>query len=152
METPGTHYAPMTLTRLPRHLGLPRDVFTKACALGALTDSLRRALPPALAGRCWAAGHDGSTLEIVVENGAWATEIRYLQREILKRINEEHALALKRAHIRATPARGSPPPLRGTLPSLPESAAATLTAAATSVTDPGLATALEKLAGRVRRR
>lgn len=131
-------------------LHLPADLMHRTAALAALTESMRSGLPPLLAPYTWVAGHDGSTLFVLVESGARATELRYLQREILKRINSDHGLGLKKAVIRAVPQKTPPIQRHTPPPPLSTAAAESLESAASGVSDPRLANALRRLAARAK--
>lgn len=132
-----------------RHLIDPRLV-KRAGLLQSLTDSLRHLLPPALAEHCWVAGIDDEQLRIAVDAGTWATQVRFLQREILKHMAAHHGLKLRRVWVSvaarhgAETARGSSLPR----PALSGRAGSTLRQAARAIEDRELAEALERLAAR----
>lgn len=86
---------------------IDRNLIRKARALQDMTLSLRSRLSAPLAEHCWAAGWQDKTLIVITDSGAWATGIRYQQHELLKQINAEFRLDLKRMKIRI--ARGPLP-------------------------------------------
>jgi len=133
---------------------LDTRLIARARAMDQLTASLRTILPSAMAQNCWISGVNGETLSLTTINSALATHIRYQQREILKHINcelrTELAQPLRRLRIRLTHFHKAqaPPPMRR--PQLPVHAARQIEAIAQDITDPGLRTALRRLARRSR--
>ncbi|WP_422126701.1 DUF721 domain-containing protein [Thioalkalivibrio sulfidiphilus] len=133
-----------------RHLIDPRLV-KQAGLHQSLTDSLRHLLPPALAEHCWVAGIDEEQLRIAADAGAWATQVRFLQREILKHLAAHHGLKLRRVRVSVAALHGSAAASRGTAlprPKLSGRAGSTLRQAARGIEDRELAEALERLAAR----
>jgi hypothetical protein len=125
---------------------------TRARQLGLLTQSVRQLLPPALAPHCWVCGLTADDLTLATDGGTWATQLRYLQREILKHVNAHHGLAVKKMRIRVASggepgARAAPTPRR-VQPRVPGTAGEVLRETARSVEDRELAQALERLAAR----
>ena len=138
----------MTFRRPTTLINLDQDILRRARTVGALTIGLRSALPPGIGPFCWVAGHAESTLDVVVESAALATDLRYTQREIIKKINADFGLGLQRINIRVIP-RHTPEPLSRTpLPPLPDSAAYSLEATADMLSDEDLSASLRRLASR----
>jgi hypothetical protein len=127
---------------------------TRARLMGGLTDSLRSLLPPTLAPHCRVAALTPDELTLTADGGVWATQLRYMQREIVKHMNAHHGLSVVRVkiHVSAAPfeADGSTasPARSPKRPRVPRTAGETLRQTARTVDDPGLAEALERLAAR----
>ena len=129
---------------------IDEKLVARARLMGGLTESLRSLLPPALGSRCRVAGVTADQLTLAAESSAWATQLRYLQREIIKHMNAHHGLDVQRVKVHVStltltneePADSRP----GRRPRVPDAAADTLRRAARTVGDPGLAGALERLA------
>ncbi|OOG22301.1 hypothetical protein B1C78_15370 [Thioalkalivibrio denitrificans] len=126
-------------------------LLARARLMGGLTESLRSLLPPALAPRCRVAAIAADQLTLSAEGGAWATQLRYLQREIIKHMNAHHGLDIRRVKVHVSAPAGPDPaasagkrPVRR--PRVPDAAVDTLRRTARTVNDPGLAGALERLA------
>ncbi|MDX5333593.1 MAG: DUF721 domain-containing protein [Gammaproteobacteria bacterium] len=126
----------------------------QARLLERLNFSLRGLLPAPLGEHCWAAGIRDQELTLVTDASTWASQLRYLQREILKQINAEYGteygLALKKCRVRIAAPRLSREPVRHRLTLSPESGRA-LERAAGATEDPELRAALQKLARRAPR-
>jgi len=119
--------------------------------LERLNFSLRSLLPAPLGEHCWAAAIRDQELILVTDASTWASQLRYLQREIIKQLNAEYGaeygLALKKCRVRIDAPRVVREPARRRLALSPESAR-TLQRAAEATTDPELRAALQKLARR----
>lgn len=127
----------------------------RAGEMEALTRSLRELLPPALGSHCRVCGLESGTLLLSADGGGQATQLRYLQREIVKHMNAHHGLKLARVRIRVSvPAPGADRTGAGEAlverppPHVPGSAAAALRTTARSIEDERLARALGRLADR----
>jgi hypothetical protein len=126
----------------------------RARLMGGLTDSLRSLLPPVLAPHCRVAAVTPEQLTLTADGGTWATQLRYMQREIVKHMNAHHGLGVARVkiHVSAAPfevdGAAAPPARSGKRPRVPRTAGETLRRTARTVDDPGLAEALERLAAR----
>jgi hypothetical protein len=129
---------------------------TRARQMGVLTQSVRQLLPPALAPHCWVCGLTADDLTLATDGGAWATQLRYLQREILKHVNAHHGLAVRKVRIRVAsggePAAPAAPTPRREQPRVPETAGDVLRETARTLEDRDLAVALERLAERAGKR
>ena len=115
--------------------------------LEKLNFSLRALLPQPMAEHCWAAAIRGQELVLVTDAGTFASQLRYMQHEIIKQLNAEHRLELKRCRIRISAPRREREPQRRRL-SLSSESAETLARSAESFSDPELKAALLKLARR----
>ncbi|MCG5500994.1 DUF721 domain-containing protein [Ectothiorhodospira lacustris] len=133
----------------PRAL-LDPDLLHRARALEALTRSVRDLLPPGPREHCWAGGMEEGCLILVTDSGAWASQLRYLQREILKQIKAHHGLQARSVHIRVRPAMGTArtETRHRQLSPLPPQARIALLSVANTVDDPELSQALRRLAAR----
>ncbi|MDD3518027.1 MAG: DciA family protein [Chromatiales bacterium] len=112
-----------------------------------LTRELRAWLPPVLGPHVWVSGCEGDTLSLLADGAAWASQLRYMQTELVKQFRDRHP-GLRRVQIRVVAPRGRqaerpPQPYR-----LPAGAGPSLDAAARTVSDPVLARALARLAGK----
>lgn len=135
---------------------IDEGLVTRARQMGVLTQTLRQLLPPDLAPHCWVSGLTPDDLVLAADGGTWATQLRYLQREIIKQINAHHGLAVKKVRIRVAtgggPAAGAAPTPRPRQPRVPDTAGEVLRETARSVEDRALAGALERLAARAGKR
>ncbi|WP_412852353.1 DciA family protein [Ectothiorhodospira shaposhnikovii] len=135
--------------RRPRTLLAP-ELLHRARELENLTQSVRDLLPPGPREHCWVGGLEAGALILVTDTGAWASQLRYLQREILKQVKAHHGLQAKSVRIRVRPAMGS---VRSEsrarqLDPLSPRARSALLGAARAVDDPELSQALRRLAAR----
>ena len=124
-------------------------LLAQARQLEAMTFTLRQYLPPALAQHCWVAPPREQTLILLTDGAVWASQLRYQQQEVLKLLNSEFRLDLRRIRIRIVAPRGlaeAAHPVRR----LPASGARALEAAASATEDPDLRAALQRLARRAR--
>lgn len=121
----------------------------QARTLEAMNYSLRQYLGAPLGEHCWVSAPRESTLVIVTDGGLWATRLRYQQQEILKLLNGEFRLDLRRMRIRIVPPRQGPRPPSGG-PKLSPRNAEIIEAAADGISDPGLSHALRRLARRAK--
>lgn len=115
--------------------------------LEKLNFSLQALLPSPLNAHCWTASVREQELTLVTDGSTWASQLRYLQREILKQLNAEYRLELKKCRIRIDAPRVVREPARRRL-ELSADSAETLERAANAMPDPELRTALQKLARR----
>jgi hypothetical protein len=129
---------------------------TRAHQMGVLTQSVRQLLPPAMAPHCWVCGLTADDLTLATDGGSWATQLRYLQREILKHVNAHHGLAVRKVRIRVASVREAAAPAAPTprreQPRVPETAGDVLRETARTLEDRDLAVALERLAERAGKR
>lgn len=126
-------------------------LLVQARQLEAMTRTLRQYLPPVLAAHCWVGPVRDQTLVLLTDGGSWATQLRYQQQEVLKLLNSEFRLDLRRARIRVVSPRETAETIRPAR-QLPASGARALEAAAAATADPGLRAALQRLARRAKPR
>ena len=119
----------------------------RARLLEKLNFSLRALLPSPLGEHCWTAAVHEQELILVTDGSTWGSQLRYLQREILKQLNAEYRLTLKKCRIRIDAPRVQREPLRRPL-ALSTDNAKVLERAADAIADPELKSALQKLARR----
>lgn len=123
----------------------------QALRMQAFSDSLRQLLPPALAPHCAVSGVHEDQLILSADGASWGTQLRYLQREIVKHMNAHHGLGVSKVRVRV----GSAPlrPVRASggtphRPAVPATAEGVLRQTARGLSDAHLAAALERLAAR----
>jgi len=136
-----------------RQLINPRLV-SKAGIHESLTASLRHLLPPNMAAHCWVAGVEEEQIRLVTDSGAWATQIRFLQREILKHLKSHHGLTVRRVRVSVAGNRNATnqeTPARRPLRPMPAQVGELLRQTARSVEDNELSLALERLARKARK-
>ena len=129
---------------------LAPNLVEKTQVLEKINFSLRALLPAPLNTHCWTASIRDQELTLVTDGSTWASQLRYLQREILKQLNAEFLLELKKCRIRIE----APRVVRERSPrrlELSSDSARTLARAADAMPDPELRAALQKLARRGRR-
>jgi predicted nucleic acid-binding Zn ribbon protein len=84
-----------TLERLVRHLGWgPRTR-----AVGVIAD-WERIVGPAIAAHAAAVASDGTTLVVAVDDPAWATQLRWLEADLLGRLEREAGVRFERLVIK----------------------------------------------------
>jgi len=111
--------------------------------IGHSLDSL---LPPRLRAHCAPAGIEGNELVLIADSGTWATQLRYQQQQILKQLNADLGLNLRRLRVRIAP-RASTRERRQVPPrQISPGAARTLKEAARSMPDRALGEILLRLA------
>ncbi len=87
-----------TLEQLVRHLGwAPRTQ-----AIGVIAD-WETLVGPTIAANARAVASDGSTLVIAVKDPAWATQLRWLEADLLERLRQETGVRFERMVIRVRP-------------------------------------------------
>lgn len=87
-----------TLERLVTHLGWA----PKTAAVGVLAD-WERVVGPAIAQHARAVSTDGTTLVVAVDDPAWATQLRWLEPDLLRRLAEETGARFERLSVRVRP-------------------------------------------------
>lgn len=141
--------APATLLRETKTL---KSLFGEAQRLARLQQLLESQLQPAARPHCRVASWRGGYLLLIVGDGQWATHLRYQQKRLLRQLRQFGEFAeLAQILFKVQP---SPPAQRsaGRQPRLSEDAAQTLRSAASSIEDPNLRAALERLASHTRQR
>jgi hypothetical protein len=138
---------------------IDESLVSRARQMGALTQSLRQLLPPALAPHCRVSGVTPDHLILAADGGNWATQLRYLQREIVKHMNAHHGLSVARVRVQVSApspgdeaARSSGTRPARPRPRVPAGAGAVLRETARTLDDPQLAGALKRLAERAGRK
>jgi hypothetical protein len=114
-----------------------------------LDQSLKFMLHDPLKQHCWAAGIEKRRLTILTDSGAWATQLRYQQQQILKGINTDLGLNLNKLRIRVS-TRSPAPPKPLSKRHLSKKSAAYITQGAQSIKDQALRETLLRLAKKAR--
>lgn len=87
-----------TLEHLVRHLGWgPRTR-----AVGVIAD-WERIVGPEVAAHARAVASEGGTLVVAVDDPAWATQLRWLEADLLRRLAEDTGVRFERLTIRVRP-------------------------------------------------
>lgn len=122
-----------------------KGIFQHAARLSHLQRLVESQLQPAARPHCKVASWREGTLLLVITDGQWATRLRYQQKRLhrdLQALEVFHNLA--RIHFKVQPSYTSEMP-RKTI-ELSHVAAASIQATADGISDPGLRSALERLA------
>jgi len=141
--------APAALLRETKTL---KSLFGEAQRLAHLQQLLESQLQPAARPHCRVAAWRDDCLLLIVTDGQWATHLRYQQKRLLRQLRnlKEFAnLAKILFKIQPTTAERH---ATGRFPTLSDSAANTLRAAASGIDDPQLRAALERLASHTQQR
>ncbi|MEZ5236364.1 MAG: DciA family protein [Acidimicrobiia bacterium] len=86
------------LERLVRHLGWgPRTA-----TVGVIAD-WERVVGPDIAAHARAVSSDGTTLVVAVDDPAWATQLRWLEADLLARLAAETGVRFERLTVRVRP-------------------------------------------------
>jgi hypothetical protein len=126
---------------------LDRDLLKQAQFLNELTQSLRSIFPTQVADHCWAGGIRDRTLVLITNSANWVVPIRYQQYEILKLVNSEFQQNLNRLKIKVVNISYSLKNPTSAL-KISEQSAKQIASTASSIHDPGLRSALFRLARR----
>jgi hypothetical protein len=111
----------------------------------ALLEQVRAILPADAAAHCVAAALAHGHLRVTVDSPVWASRIRYMGREIGRRLGAQ-GVAVDRVTVQAGPSRGRVAGGRATTASLSTAAADCLDALAADTQDEDLRAALRRLA------
>ena len=106
-------------------------------------------LPSDLRTHCSGATTVGSQLLLFTESSAWATRLRYQQRDLINRLRTHAYLSISTVRIQVVPPAKTLSPTRRAV-QLSHANAATIQKAATTIDDPDLRAALQRLAKHVR--
>jgi predicted nucleic acid-binding Zn ribbon protein len=79
---------------------LPKHWVDRMEQVRQLEHCIRFSLPEPLKSHCWPSGIQGKELILITDNSTWATQLRYQQHQILKQINSDLNLNLKKLRIR----------------------------------------------------
>lgn len=105
-------------------------------------------LPSPLNQHVWAAGQQAGVLKILTDSPAWATQLRYQEHEILKQLNCDPAVRLKKIRISVS---NKPAPRTTEKPqnkTLSTTSSKSILAAASTITDPEIRKIFETIAKR----
>ncbi|MEJ2060766.1 MAG: DUF721 domain-containing protein [Gammaproteobacteria bacterium] len=130
---------------------LPPHLRHRIETLSLLDFTLHAYLGRTLAAHCRILSIQESQLILGADSAAWATQLRYQQHEILKVLNSEHSLGLRKLRVRVLPAQISDAAARTQpkrRPPLSARSAELITACAAEQDDPDLKAALLRLASR----
>ena len=123
------------------------NIIKQARLLDEMTASLRSLLPPDIAPHCWVAGYRHSILSIVTDSSSWVLAVRYQQHEIFKLFNTVYRLAANKLKIKVT--NPLPQPTKSPIhPTISFNTRKLLESIASTTSDPGLRSALWRLAKR----
>lgn len=129
-----------------------QDILQQARKLRAITAVLSEQLPEYIRAHCQAGYLDEKYLVLIVDNSAWATQLRYLVPQLKKQLiqngllNEQQAVRIKVVHeVSSKRLSTLPPPLP-----LSRNNAALLRNTADSMADDELKSALLKLSRRIK--
>lgn len=125
--------------------GTVAQLIREARDRGGLLEEVRAVLPEDAAVRCMAAVLDHGHLRLTVDSPVWASRVRYMGREIGRRLGAR-GTAVDRVTVQAEPPRSAAPGYPAQTPSLSQAAAACLGALAEGTEDAELRAALERLA------
>ena len=127
-----------------------RQLGDALAARDALLQRVRHALPDEVAPHCVGATLDGQELRLLADSAGWATRLRYLARELTRRLRAD-GLGVAAVEVRVLPpdARTERAPRRSVRPS--GDAATCVEQTAGGVEDPALRAALQSLGRRLRR-
>lgn len=141
--------APATLLRETKTL---KSLFGEAQRLAHLQHLLESQLQPAARPHCQVAALREDCLLLIVTDGQWATHLRYQQKRLLRQLRNLREFAnLAKILFKVQPAT-SARHATARNPTLSASAADTLRTAASSIEDPQLRAALERLASHTAQR
>ncbi len=110
-----------------------------------LLATVRAHLPPDLRAHCSGATTVGGQLLLFTESPAWATRLRYQQRDLINCLRTHAYLHISTVRIQVVPPAQTLSPTRGPL-KLSHANAATIQKAATAIADSDLRAALRRLA------
>jgi predicted nucleic acid-binding Zn ribbon protein len=124
---------------------LPKHWLERMEQVRQLEHCIRFSLPEPLKSHCWPSGIQGKELVVITDNSTWATQLRYQQHQILKQVNSDLNLDLKKLRVRVSSRNIK---IRKTLPprKMSQKSAELITQGARSVTDRALRDALLRLA------
>jgi hypothetical protein len=127
-----------------------RRLRSAVAAQEALLARIRAMLPGELAPHCVGATVDGHTLRLLADSAAWATRLRYLGRDLIRRLRAD-AIAVSAVEVRLLPSDARAEPVRRRTARPSDSAAVCLEQTADGIGDPALRAALQRLGRRLRR-
>jgi hypothetical protein len=121
-------------------------VLTHLANVQRIARQVHQCLPPPWSERCRVANYKEGVLTIHVESATWASRLRYLLPEIKEKLSKIHGVRdVLEIQVRTHPSirADNPTPRRA---HLSKEAAGLLTSLADSISNPGLASALRRLA------
>jgi hypothetical protein len=130
--------------------GALRRLKSALAAQESLLARARAALPGEIAPHCVGATLDGPALRLLADSAGWATRLRYLGPDLIRRLRAE-GIAVASVEVRVLPTDGATKPLRRRAAAPSEDAAACLEHTAEGVDDPALRAALQRLGRQLRR-
>ena len=136
----------LKIDRLFQQSGSTLQLLTrKAALINQLQTQLRNCVEPACRQHCWLASIQNGYLLLHADNSAWATRIRFQQRNILQQLKGKKGFGgLRGIKVKVQPRYTPPPIVKQALP-LTASSRACLHECAEAIDDPKLKAALEKL-------
>ena len=107
---------------------------------------IQHGLPAPLNQHVWFCSLKNGVLKLQTDNPTWATQLRYQQHELIKQLNTDPALRIKKCIVTISPKPFGPknPPNKPTR--LSPSAKQSIRSAAKTLSDPGLRELFEKFA------
>jgi hypothetical protein len=124
-------------------------LISQARTLIVLEAALQELLPESLKAHCQLLAVRDETLVLAADSPVWAARLRFHAPQLVKQLCLSQAVTLRTVRIRVRPPeRNIPASCRSTLPKRSKSSTAALQQLAQDVSDPGLKTALLRLANR----
>jgi hypothetical protein len=122
---------------------------SQARVLMSLEKTLQELLPEPLKAHCRLLAIRENTLVLAADSPVWAARLRFHVPQLVKQFNRSQTVKLRTIQIRVRPAeRNIPAPRRKSMPKRSKSSTTALQQVAQTVSDPGLKTALLRLANR----
>lgn len=137
--------SPKPLTTLREDISL-QALFRKAEAIGRFQRLLESKIQPAARPHCKLAMYRDGQLLIIVDDGHWATRLRYQQKRLLRELQELPQFEGLRQLVFKVQPDTTVQPAKRKVELLSESAAESIEASAECISDPGLKAAMERLA------
>jgi hypothetical protein len=109
---------------------------------------LHQVLPAPLNQHVWAAGVDSGVLKLQTDSPVWATQLRYQQHELIKQLNTDPAIHLRKCQIAVSQRRIDRFDQQTRLQKLSSSAKKSIKSSTATLSDPELKALFEKIANR----
>jgi hypothetical protein len=127
--------------------GLYGQLLSRAQELLALDAHLRQLLPPPLNEHCSVLNIRDAALVLAADSPVWASRLRYYSPQLVKQLTGEQTVTVRTVRVRVQPpTKPFVPQRRQPSPRLSSRGAAIIRQAAGGVSDPGLKSALLRLA------
>ena len=124
-------------------------LISRARTLMVMDALLQEQLPASLKAHCRLLAIRDETLVLAADSPVWAARLRFHAPQLVKQLSLSQTVKLRTVRIRVRPPeRGVPAQCRRTMPRRSKSSTAALQQLAQNVSDPGLKTAILRLANR----